>query len=291
MSLRASSRLPAPDATAGRLSRLPGIRIPGPPEEPRSTKLDAGGVQAVRVDIAAVARRPACPLSSRRRLCLWSHPRSIAISSGGWRPPHPRVSCASTTGSPPSILFPRRWTMRSPPIAGSWQRAPARNRPALVGDSAGGGLVFALLLRLRDEGVPLPAAAVGVLAVDRSRNERPVVPRQRRQADPMLRTERCGELCPLLSRRGRPAKPVCVSALRRSGRVAAIVYSGRRGRDPHDDAVGMADKLRAASFASRSRSGPGCRMSGRCFARVLAGGTPGGRPDRHFLQREMARVS
>jgi epsilon-lactone hydrolase len=32
----------------------------------------------------------------------------------------------------------------------------------LMGDSAGGGLVFGTLLRLRDEGAPLPAAAVGL---------------------------------------------------------------------------------------------------------------------------------
>ncbi|HEY1301632.1 MAG TPA: alpha/beta hydrolase [Stellaceae bacterium] len=35
-------------------------------------------------------------------------------------------------------------------------------RIALAGDSAGGGLVFALLLRLRDSGRPLPAAAVAL---------------------------------------------------------------------------------------------------------------------------------
>jgi epsilon-lactone hydrolase len=35
-------------------------------------------------------------------------------------------------------------------------------RVALTGDSAGGGLAFATMLRLRDEGVDLPAAAVVV---------------------------------------------------------------------------------------------------------------------------------
>jgi len=35
---------------------------------------------------------------------------------------------------------------------------------ALAGDSAGGGLTLATLLRLRDEGLPLPAAAVGLSA-------------------------------------------------------------------------------------------------------------------------------
>jgi len=38
-------------------------------------------------------------------------------------------------------------------------------RIALAGDSAGGGLMLALLLVLRDQGVPLPAAAVGLSAL------------------------------------------------------------------------------------------------------------------------------
>src|SRR5262249_57018132 len=33
---------------------------------------------------------------------------------------------------------------------------------AFVGDSAGGGLTFAALMRLRDQGTPLPAAAVAI---------------------------------------------------------------------------------------------------------------------------------
>jgi chemotaxis response regulator CheB len=33
---------------------------------------------------------------------------------------------------------------------------------AVIGDSAGGGLALALLLKLRDSGLPLPAAAVGL---------------------------------------------------------------------------------------------------------------------------------
>src|SRR5712671_967791 len=36
------------------------------------------------------------------------------------------------------------------------------SRIAIMGDSAGGGLVFSLMLRLRDEGYPLPAAAVAL---------------------------------------------------------------------------------------------------------------------------------
>ncbi|MEM7122654.1 MAG: alpha/beta hydrolase [Pseudomonadota bacterium] len=35
-------------------------------------------------------------------------------------------------------------------------------RIAVAGDSAGGGLVFAVMLRLRDEGLPLPACAVAI---------------------------------------------------------------------------------------------------------------------------------
>ena len=36
------------------------------------------------------------------------------------------------------------------------------HRPAVMGDSAGGGLALSLLLRLRDQSIPLPAAAVAL---------------------------------------------------------------------------------------------------------------------------------
>ncbi|GLK75602.1 alpha/beta hydrolase [Methylopila jiangsuensis] len=42
------------------------------------------------------------------------------------------------------------------------QECVAPGALALVGDSAGGNLAFALLLRLKEEGLPLPAAAVGL---------------------------------------------------------------------------------------------------------------------------------
>jgi acetyl esterase/lipase len=41
-------------------------------------------------------------------------------------------------------------------------RPGGARRLALAGDSAGGNLVFALLLKLKEEGAPLPAAAVGL---------------------------------------------------------------------------------------------------------------------------------
>jgi epsilon-lactone hydrolase len=41
-------------------------------------------------------------------------------------------------------------------------RGTEPRRVAFMGDSAGGGLVFSLMLRLRDEGYPLPAAAVAL---------------------------------------------------------------------------------------------------------------------------------
>ena len=49
---------------------------------------------------------------------------------------------------------------RSSPAPGP-APGPARG-PAIVGDSAGGGLTFALALRLRDESLPAPAALVGI---------------------------------------------------------------------------------------------------------------------------------
>ena len=68
----------------------------------------------------------------------------------------------------------RRLRMLRPPIAGSL---------AFIGDPSGDGLVLASMMRLRDEGSPLPAAAV-VLAVDRSRPDRPISTAPKRRSGP-----------------------------------------------------------------------------------------------------------
>ena len=91
---------------------------------------------------------------------LWMTPQThlslmVAVSRATGR-----VVSGCTTGAPPSILSRRRSTTRSPRTGRFWTRGTLPDTMAFVGDSAGGGLVLAALVALRDQGIALPAAAV-----------------------------------------------------------------------------------------------------------------------------------
>jgi acetyl esterase/lipase len=59
-----------------------------------------------------------------------------------------------------NIHFQRRWTTRSPATMLCSRKATRPERIAIAGDSAGGGLVLSLCLRLRSESLPQPACVV-----------------------------------------------------------------------------------------------------------------------------------
>lgn len=118
-------------------------------------------------------------------------------------------------------------------------------RTAVMGDSAGGGLAFALLLRLRDDGLELPAAAVALspwtdLALTGASLSINV------KSDPMLSAEDVRLFADCYLAGADPRNP-----------HASPLYGDPAGLPPtlihvgsdeilHDDAVRMAEKLRAA---------------------------------------------
>ncbi|HEY3908963.1 MAG TPA: alpha/beta hydrolase [Stellaceae bacterium] len=142
-------------AAAGRL-------VPSPPPTTRTTGVEAGGVAAESVAAAA---------SQDDRHILYLHGGGFAIGSASlyrhltWRlsaaararllaidyrlaPEHPFPAALD------DALAAYRWLLS--------QGADPR-RVAVIGDSAGGGLVFSLLLRCRDERrLPLPACAAAL---------------------------------------------------------------------------------------------------------------------------------
>ena len=136
---------------------------------------------------------------------------------------------------------------------------------ALMGDSAGGGLVFATLLRLRDEGTPLPAAAVAVSPwTDLALSGRSFV--ENAAIDPMIPVERRGRSRHALSCRRRSAPSLCLPTIRRRGGLPpALIMVG--GDDVlRDDSVRMADKLqRRRTARSSSKYGRACGTSGTCW--------------------------
>jgi acetyl esterase/lipase len=134
---------------------------PGPPRGTRREWLDAGGVRAIRV---ATAR------SRADRHVLYLHGGAYVAGSPAlyrdfiWRiADAARAQCLCTDYRlAPEHPYPA--ALDDAVAAYRWLLAqgalPARI--ALMGESAGGGLVLGTLLRLRDEGTPLPAAAVAL---------------------------------------------------------------------------------------------------------------------------------
>jgi epsilon-lactone hydrolase len=136
-------------------------------------------------------------------------------------------------------------------------------RIAVMGDSAGGGLAFATMLRLRDEGVELPAAAVVVspwtdlaLTGDSLRLNATI--------EPLIPVELAPRVVKLCLAGANPRNP-----------YASPLYGDLIGLPPtlilvggddvlRDDAVRMPRRYAPPVVAWSSRCGPTCGMSGTC---------------------------
>ena len=100
---------------------------------------------------------------------------------------------------------------------------------ALMGDSAGGGLVFATLLRLRDEGTSLPAAAVAVSPwTDLALSGHSFV--ENAAIDPMIPVERAAEAVALYLAGADPRDPYASPLYGDVDGPAAGADHGRRRR-------------------------------------------------------------
>jgi epsilon-lactone hydrolase len=134
--------------------------VPGPPAGTRNEQLDAGGVNAVRIAVSS-ARDDAC--------ILHFHGGGYVIGSAPlYRDFTWRIGAAARASV---LYFDYRLAPEHPFPAAlddavtvyRWLAARIDpRRIAVVGDSAGGGLALGTLYRLRDEGLPLPAAAVAI---------------------------------------------------------------------------------------------------------------------------------
>jgi monoterpene epsilon-lactone hydrolase len=230
--------------------------IPNPPAGTETAVVDAGGVSAHCI-MASVARRD--------RHILFLH-------GGGY-----------VTGSP-SLYRHLTWRIgaatRAAVLAIDYRLAPEHPFPAalddavtsyrwllaggadprriaVMGDSAGGGLAFALLLKLRDERTPLPAAAVALSPWTDLALTGPSVT-ENAAADPMLSVDGARELAGFYLAGADPRTP-----------YASPLYGDQAGLPPaliqvgsdevaRDDTVRMAQRLRAA----------GCRVEIEIWPRM-----------------------
>ncbi|MBO0738710.1 MAG: alpha/beta hydrolase [Alphaproteobacteria bacterium] len=217
------------------------------PDPPASTQTLRVGVGAVKADLITT------PGSAARRYVLFLHGGGFIVGS-------------------PRLYRHLTWrfaeTTRARVLAVDYRLAPEHPFPAaledaisayhwlitngadprqiaIIGDSAGGGLVFSLMLLLRDEGVPLPGAAVALspwtdLALTGSSLRINAV------ADPMLNAEDPPQFVADYLAGADPRTPY-VSPLYGdpAGLPPTIIQVGS-DEVLRDDAVRMADRLRAA---------------------------------------------
>jgi hypothetical protein len=103
-------------------------------------------------------------LSARRRLCLRLARHAPHASRRGWRMRSRRAPLCARLSPGAGASLPRRagGCLGRVLVADHRSSISRPQQIVVAGDSAGGGLTLALLLALRDAGVPLPAGAVGL---------------------------------------------------------------------------------------------------------------------------------
>jgi monoterpene epsilon-lactone hydrolase len=218
--------------------------IPAPPTSATTQSVDAGGARADRIVM---------PWSDRGRHVLYLHGGAYVVGSPScyrhftWRIAAASRACALVLDYRLAPEHPFPAALDDAVAAYRWLIADGAEprRVAIVGDSAGGGLALALLLRLRDEGLALPGAAVALspwtdLALTGASLARNA------KADPMIDAAQVPALAQLYLAGAEPRNP-----------HASPLYGDPTGLPPtliqvgsdevlHDDAVRIADKMRAA---------------------------------------------
>jgi acetyl esterase/lipase len=236
-------------ATAARL-------VPRPPADTRTLAVDADGVSADRVSTR---------LSECCRHILFLHGGGFILGSPTlyrhftWRIASAARACVLSIDYRLAPEHPFPAALDDAVTTYRWLLADGADprRIAVMGDSAGGGLALSLLLRLRDEGIPLPAAAVALspwtdlaltgasLGVNAN-------------ADPLVSPEQPRQFVDYYLAGADPCDP-----------YASPLYGNLEGLPPTifqvgsdelllDDAVRMADRMRAA----------GCRIELEIWPRM-----------------------
>jgi epsilon-lactone hydrolase len=215
-----------------------------PPAGTQTRGVDAGGVKA---DLITT------PASETNRHVLFLHGGGFIIGSPAlYR--HVTWRVAETTRSrvlaldyrlAPEHPFPA--ALEDTVAAYRWLLASGADpsRLTVMGDSAGGGLVFSLLMRLRDDGAPLPAAAVALSPWTDLALTGPSL-KLNTAADPMLSAEDppmfVGDYLAGADPRTPYASPLYGDP---AGLPPTIIQVGS-DEVLRDDSVRMADRMRAA---------------------------------------------
>jgi acetyl esterase/lipase len=271
MRLLFKSANPQPDIAAIR-RRLDWVKriVPGPPKGTQVSRVMAGGVPGV--EVATARSRDDCHV-------LYLHGGGYVYGSPSyyrdfiWRiadASAARVLCIDYRLAP-EHPFPA--AVDDAVSAYRWLLAVGADprRMAVMGDSAGGGLAYGMLLKLRDLGVPLPAAAVALSPwTDLALTGESL--RLSSAADPMLSTAQARAFADSYLAGADPKTP-----------YASPLYGNPVGLPPsliqvgsdeilRDDADRMAERLRGAGCSIELEVWPRMPHVWQLFARILPEG-------------------
>jgi epsilon-lactone hydrolase len=267
-----------------RLRRLEPL-VPGPSKGTRTESLDAGGVGAVRITVPR-ARDDAC--------VLHFHGGGYVIGTAPlYRDFTWRIGAAARASV---LYFDYRLAPEHPFPAAlddavmvyRWLAARVDpRRIAFVGDSAGGGLMLGTLYRLRDEGLPLPAAAVAISPWTDLALTGPSL-RSNAKADPMMDVTRIPAIadCYLAGADARQpyASPLYGDG---SGLPPTLIQVGS-DEILRDDSVRMAERLRATGCDAEIEIWPRMPHAWHLYARILPEGREAIERAGRFVQNGLA---
>jgi epsilon-lactone hydrolase len=261
---------------------------PRPPRGTRAVKVDANGIKAVRV---------ATPRSRDERCIFYLHGGGYVMGSPAqYRDFIWRIARATSAyvvcpyyRLAPEHPFPA--AVDDAVTTYSWLLAQGAHprRLVVMGDSAGGGLALATLLRLRDEGVPLPAAAVMLSPwIDLALTGESM--RTNSAADLTLRIERVACFARHYLGGADPRHPYASPLYGDAAGLPPILMQVGSDELLRDDAVRMADRLRAAGSAVELEIWPRMLHVFQLYARVLPEGRRAIERIGAFVERELSRL-
>jgi monoterpene epsilon-lactone hydrolase len=263
-----------------RLHRLERV-VPGPPSGTRTEAIDADGIRAVRIAVAQ-ARDDTC--------ILHFHGGGYIVGTAPlYRDFTWRIGAAARAAV---LYFDYRLAPEHPFPAAlddavkvyRWlAKRIEPQRIAFIGDSAGGGLAFATLYRLRDEGITLPAAAIAIspwtdLALTG------VSLRSNAEADPMMDATRFAAIADRYLGGADPQNPYTSPLYGDASGLPPTLIQVGSDEVLLDDSMRMAARLKAAGCKVEIEVWPRMPHAWHLYARILPEGREAIEHIGHFVQ-------
>ena len=258
-----------PIATVRRRLKLIEPFVPRPPAGTRTTALDADGISAVRVEVRQ-ARSDRC--------ILYFHGGGYMVGTAPlFRDFLWRLGVAARAAV---LYFDYRLAPEHPFPAAledavrAYRWLAARLEPrriAFAGDSAGGGLALATMHKLRDDGDALPGAAVALSPwTDLALTGESL--RSNADADPMMNAERIPAIADNYLAGADPRHPYASPLYGDASRLPPTLIHAGSDEILRDDAVRMAERMRAAGCEVEIDVWPRMPHAWHLYARILPEG-------------------